>query len=139
MVVLARDQEKEIRTLFNTHQLLRLEQISLQARGPAAFHDPKVTAALALTVEQRSRIRLVETDLFLDSADRFHSGASPESGWKSHQKTMRASLRQIEDLLTPEQRKSWKAMIGDPVPESLLLPPLPPGPFGPPLPWLEGK
>jgi hypothetical protein len=114
---------RAIDEVLRPEQRRRLEQIALQVRGPAAFLDPKVQAALKLTDRQKEAV----TDIL----ERAHATyrelnreARPEAAQSSRQR-MQAKRRQsaavvmealarLEAGLTDEQRTIWKGMTGAP-------------------------
>jgi serine/threonine protein kinase len=138
-LVLAREQEAEVERLLTPLQLARFKQIVVQNQGPAAFRDPEIVAALNLSAGQRERIRAIQADAFFDGPDPLYPpGGGPRRGprgpreppRRSHESSQRAAMEQIEALLTTEQRKRWKELIGKPM-EGPLWPP-PPNSFRPP-------
>ncbi len=52
-----RSAQQSLHEVLTQAQLKRLDQIAWQQRGPFAFHDPDLIAALQLTSEQRLKIR----------------------------------------------------------------------------------
>jgi serine/threonine protein kinase len=58
---LARSIQSELNNILSAAQAERLRQITRQVRGPAAFNDPDVLAALALSPDQRNAIRAIQS------------------------------------------------------------------------------
>jgi hypothetical protein len=90
-------------------QLTRLQQIHRQTRGPLAFSDEDVVESLALTADQKNRIRVVQAE-YRDA--RFqHPPFGDRPGLERQQKDW---MGMILAQLTPEQVAIWKAMTGEP-------------------------
>jgi serine/threonine protein kinase len=64
-VELARANDEGVKDILTPKQLQRLRQINLQLHGLHAFDDPEVAAALLLTAEQKSRLRILEAEQFV--------------------------------------------------------------------------
>jgi hypothetical protein len=119
-VAQARANEAELNTILTADQQARLGQIGLQSEGPAAFRDPEVAAELALTADQRDRIRVIEDD----AAFGWMRGTS---GPQVRDPGERSTEQRLLAVLTAEQAERWRALIGKPVRGPLV-------PFGMPPP-----
>jgi hypothetical protein len=102
--------------------LHRLRQIGLRPE-PAAFREPEVLAELQLTIEQRDRIRAIEEEPWFRWVASTRYAGPPDP---PRPKERPASERVLE-VLTDEQARRWKRMIGPP-----FKGPGPFPPFGPP-------
>jgi hypothetical protein len=132
-VKLARANEEAVRKILKTEQLGRFQQIALQARGPMAFHDADVVAALNLTPEQLQKISAIQGSAFFPPPDCHHGPGSSESPGMRQRPERGSTMSQILGVLTEDQGKRWQQMTG--VPVAKLRRPLRPGPpdhFGPP-------
>ena len=89
-------------------QLTRLQQIYRQDRGPLAFSDADVADALALTADQKSRIRAVQAE-FRDVRFR-----RPPFGERGPEKNQKDWIAPILEQLTPDQIAIWKTLTGEP-------------------------
>jgi eukaryotic-like serine/threonine-protein kinase len=130
---LARADEAAVAAILSLGQLQRLGQIALQSRGPLAFREPDVAAALKLTAEQRERIRTIEEDFFFRKWDGPRFGPPPKGPpGEAHGQAFRDAVKRIQAVLTKEQAKRWREMVGEPftgrIAFRLLLPPRPGGP-----------
>jgi hypothetical protein len=83
--------------LLTPQQSTRLRQIHRQVRGPTAFSDPDVLAALSLTRDQRARIRAIQS-----RARAGNAGRAPSD----------SVVRDIVALLTPDQAQAWQDLTG---------------------------
>jgi hypothetical protein len=92
----------------------RYNQLNLQYQGYAAFNDPQVQTRLKLTDEQRQNFDRYYTDwnkqmnVYATEYARDREGVNKQFGdyWKQ-------SRAQINETLTPEQRRSWNEMTGE--------------------------
>jgi tRNA A-37 threonylcarbamoyl transferase component Bud32 len=102
----ARASEAELNEILTPAQQRRLRQIGLQSEGPAAFRDPEVAAALALTPAQRDLVRVLEDDAAF--------------GWLRAKRGQSESVMQntsvrLLAILTPGQAEKWRELVGEPV------------------------
>ncbi|HEX4795333.1 MAG TPA: serine/threonine-protein kinase [Humisphaera sp.] len=127
--------ERAIADILSPDQVDRLHQLARQWRGPTAFSDTDVVAALALTREQKDQIRLIQneqppqpapptrpstqTGTQPSDADR-PPPRGPDQGQRGgfRQVDFRAfnaeKVARIVALLTPEQADRWQELIGAP-------------------------
>ncbi|WP_425618455.1 hypothetical protein NA78x_002160 [Anatilimnocola sp. NA78] len=93
----------------------RYNQLNLQYQGYAAFNDPQVQTRLKLTDEQRQNFNRYYIDwnkqmnTYATEYARDRDGVSRQFGdqWKQ-------SRARINETLTPEQRRTWNEMVGEP-------------------------
>jgi hypothetical protein len=98
-------------------QRTRLRQIECQLRGPAAFADARVQKLLNLTGDQKEAAAALaenaksRAELYLAKL-----GDDDEEMVKAeYLKFRKESVKKFTDLFTPDQRDTWKALLGDPV------------------------
>jgi hypothetical protein len=116
-------------------QALRMRQLERQAAGMSAFQDPENEKLLALTDEQRGKVRTIivqarefplvpdgraiSTDeaavQFLEAQARefrplLQDGKIVPSNYK---KTEKAAVQQILELLSQDQKRTWRDLTGD--------------------------
>jgi serine/threonine protein kinase len=104
----ARDNEAEVAAILTPSQHARLQQIALQAEGPAAFREPEVVEALGLMPQQRERIRAIEEETLFRQMREIPSNDSPSEPDKPPMKRILAEL-------TSEQTGRWRQLAGEPV------------------------
>lgn len=127
-----REHEAELVKLLTPAQDARLRQIGLQLRGPIAFRETEVIAALKLSSEQRDRIR----DLFNPRGgpgpgrDSGGFGGPKRDGARPDERReplfSEISNRMVErilETLTADQRRLWADLTGPPY-RGPRLPPL---------------
>ena len=104
----ARANEAEVDAILTPSQRLRLQQITLQAQGPAAFREPEVVESLGLTSDQRVRIRAIEFEAHFGQVRDTPSGKTVEDVVKS-------AMGRVLAVLTPDQARRWSALAGEPI------------------------
>jgi hypothetical protein len=117
---LAKTISQEIRRrlaeVLTPKQAKRLEQIRRQRQGLAAFTDPKVEKALHLSDEQKSKLKRINADAAQEARMVFRAGA-PSSFPEKLTKIEAIGRKAVEKavaLLTDEQKKTWRELIGKP-------------------------
>ena len=121
-----KDQEetkKAVEELLTSDQKKRIAQIDKQRGGVGAFAKEDVVKELNLTDEQKSKIKGIVDEYRKDVTEvmkgvkgEFKDGkfSFPEATTKKREKLSRAAMGDIEDVLTADQKKQWKEMIGEP-------------------------
>jgi hypothetical protein len=116
---------KEIGAVLEPGQLKRFHQIELQQQGIRALQDKEVVAALKLTEEQKRRVKMLNDDLTSKiqktmpeleafGRDRAKTKAALAEGSQAQEKLFREAVEMIPSLLTPDQRKTWEELTGNP-------------------------
>src|SRR5262245_6224920 len=100
MEELNKQTDESIGKLLKEKQLDRLRQLQLQSEGVAALVKPEVAEKLALTDEQKNKIREIQ--------DRSFGGFSPP---QANPKDKTDALA----LLTAEQKTKWQLLVGNEV------------------------
>jgi serine/threonine protein kinase len=120
--------------LLTPAQVSRYKQIAIQWQGLAAFKEPEIVKALALTSEQRTQIREIERETFFRPPPGEGGPGRPgRGGPPPHERSPRdrqQALAKVLDLLTAEQRTAWQELTGEAFTEFGDGPF--PGMFGPP-------
>ncbi|HEY7312770.1 MAG TPA: serine/threonine-protein kinase [Gemmataceae bacterium] len=112
-LAMAREQETKVAKILDDEQHRRFQQIAVQARGPLAFTDTEVIAALALTADQKKAVRKILDDaggaptFLLPACD--PRGSSARSGGAGG-----GTLKKMVQLLTPGQKEKWAQLTGTP-------------------------
>jgi hypothetical protein len=113
-----------VREVLQPVQAKRLEQVHLQRQGLRAFGDPQVEKALRLTDEQKAKLKIVAEDTAKEVRALFSPrarNAFPEA-LKKVEALRKTAVEKSVALLTDEQRKLWREMIGDPFGATLEQP-----------------
>ena len=99
------DMEKDLEKVLMPAQLQRLKQIQTQqqsrGRGGVSFSNPRIVEALGLSEAQLADLR--------DKAEELQN----EMRAKVEELRKQADTELLQ-MLTPEQQKKWKEMVGDP-------------------------
>lgn len=109
-----------IAKVLNDKQFKRLKQIELQQRGNNAFKDEKVQKALGISSEQVKSIESILADSAKETAELFKGGAKGGFGkggfggnTEKLDKIRTEAKEKIYGVLSKEQRKTWREMVGD--------------------------
>jgi serine/threonine protein kinase len=97
--------------MLTAQQRQRLHQISIQIRAPMVFTEPEVLEPLNL-YPKRQQIRQILLEEFAGFGPPKPGSPKPPPGPDRDAKAR--ALERILELLTPEQRESWRALIGKP-------------------------
>ena len=114
-LALARANEREIEAILTPPQQSRLRQIALQAQGPGAFREPEVVAALGLTHAQRERLRAIEESAFFERIRPASSTVRPGAADPPARANAHRPNDEVAAVLTEEQARRWREMIGEPL------------------------
>ena len=111
-----RTHEAEIVRLLTPAQDVRLKQIGLQLRGPMAFREPEVIAALKLTPDQRDRLReqFVPRGFGGPGGESKRGPGEPKRGGFPQGESAADLVERMSETLAPDQRRLWSEMIGPP-------------------------
>jgi serine/threonine protein kinase len=117
-LALGREQEK-VAKLLDAKQQARFQQIAIQFLGPKAFSDADVAKALRLTTEQKRKIRglvSVPSGPGEKKGGPKKGGSFPPFGRPDEVKKFAQDQIQtvLLTVLTPEQRKKWDELVGEP-------------------------
>ncbi|MDT7898473.1 MAG: hypothetical protein YPKNTGVA_002322 [Candidatus Fervidibacter sp.] len=107
--------EKQLATILNEQQMKRLKQIALQVEGYAALERPEIADQVGLTKEQRQKIRDILRQAGEKRREAFQQGQGDRQAAFQRMREIRQWVDgEIEKLLTPEQKKKWQELIGEP-------------------------
>jgi Spy/CpxP family protein refolding chaperone len=119
---LAKADEKAIGEVLKPEQVKRLKQIELQfsmRRGPQAFANEEVAAALNLTAEQKEKLKTINDD--------FRKETEPLRGFseenrKKREELAKAANDKVMGALTDEQKTKLKELTGEPFKGEIVFP-----------------
>jgi serine/threonine protein kinase len=103
---------KDMSALLTPAQWERLQQITRQIRGVAAFSDANVAFALHLTPEQRELIRTVQASAGPPHVLNPTGHGDPPSDDSVASRQASIAMSRILSQLTPEQLNMWKSLTG---------------------------
>lgn len=102
--------DDELERILTADQRRRFNEITIQVetrtQGPRIFQDPRVAPALGFSVEQQERLSGLITEL------RNQNAANPLGSTERERQGIREV---VSSILTPEQQRRWKELLGDPL------------------------
>lgn len=106
---------RELRGFLSPQQVDRFDQILFQMRGPMAMLDPQVAPTLRITQAQAKQV----AELFVKArqdqqAAAQAAGNDRQAGMKKLDEIADRANREVNALLSPEQRQAWKRFTGEP-------------------------
>ena len=120
LLSLVGDEEKELDRILTAEQVKRLSELVVQQRGAEAFRDPKVLAALQLTAEQDVQISAILAETHRPLTTRIRMSSAPTSPTEPGVEQKQVGSEQLLDVLTIEQKATWRELVGKPAPTVLL-------------------
>lgn len=106
------EDRKELLKALSSDQSKRLDQIDRQRMGLAAFSNEKVAKELKITDDQKDKFKTINEELQKDTRELFQGGFGADTQ-KKMQSLREEALDKCVELLTADQRKQWKEMIGE--------------------------
>jgi Spy/CpxP family protein refolding chaperone len=114
--------DKFVKDTLNADQQKRVKQIQYQAMlqmmGPAALAADDTAKALSLTDDQKSKIKTLADEMRKDrtelQGDLRGGGDAATEARKKMATITKEYTAKATDVLTPDQRKQWKEMTGEP-------------------------
>ncbi|HID21570.1 MAG TPA: hypothetical protein EYP14_04130 [Planctomycetaceae bacterium] len=116
--LIAKEAEETLELVLEPQQLKRLKQIQLQREGVFAIGRPDIAKQLGLSEKQMSKVRELIASVRPDRGkmrELFRQGRDAfRKYFAEREKRRREVEKQLLELLTPEQRKRWEELIGEP-------------------------
>jgi len=103
---------KALGEVLNEKQQKRLRQIELQQRGSNALRDAKLQKELKISEEQANNIKTILEDSRKEMAEAF-KGGDFKAGGEKLQNLRKETNEKVMGVLTVEQRRSYKQLLGD--------------------------
>ena len=111
----SQEREKQAGDTLKPEQMKRLDQILLQQQGANALINPRVIDELKITDEQKTKVREAIQESGKELRDLFQRGkVNLEDMQKKMAEFRTRSMEKAAAVLTPEQQKQWKEMVGEP-------------------------
>ena len=105
---------KALAGVLTADQAKRLKQIEIQQRGTGAFADPKIAEKLNLSDEQKKDVKTLLEDSRKEMGELFKGGfAGGGDNFKKIAALRKETEEKIKDVLTADQKKTWKQMVGE--------------------------
>ncbi|MFO0949907.1 MAG: hypothetical protein U0835_01900 [Isosphaeraceae bacterium] len=107
--------DKGLAEILKPEQVKRFHQIQIQAAGLQAFSQPKVVEALKITDEQKAKVQEIAEETQASMREIFQSAQDDREGaMKKIQELRKSSFEKAAGLLSDDQKKAWKDLIGSP-------------------------
>jgi Spy/CpxP family protein refolding chaperone len=110
-------QHKAVADILDTTQMKRFEQLELQQQGPSALMRKDIADRLKLTEAQRSKLMGIQQQAQSDMRALFQGGGfgnMTEENRQKFQAIQKTANEKALAVLTAEQQKQWKQMLGAP-------------------------
>ncbi len=114
-------QSKAVADILDATQQKRFRQIQLQVEGPLALARKENADGLKLTDEQRTKVADIQRASQREQREAMQGVDFQNMSDEDRQKLTsrmqainKTANEKIEALLTDDQKKQWKAMLGDP-------------------------
>jgi hypothetical protein len=106
---------KAAQDILKPDQYNRFRQMEMQYRGWNSFNDPQVQKELNLTQQQREQLQTYQ-NRWNQTMNQVYSSTpqNRDAAMKNYQEARQQYNKQVEQFLTPEQRRTWAQMTGDP-------------------------
>jgi hypothetical protein len=105
---------KAIAEVLSDKQMKRFYQLELQKKDTAAFKDEKVRKGLKITESQVKSIDQILEDSRKEIADVFAEAGKDFKGMGAKiQGINKETKEKVMGVLTADQKKAWKAMLGE--------------------------
>jgi hypothetical protein len=108
---------KRLKEVLEPGQLNRLRQVTLQQEGAFALGQEDVRKELKVTSEQMKKFMTITHELqtsFEALVKQAQSGGNPEEIRPKIERLRKDHAKRLEAVLTDDQRKQWKEMLGPP-------------------------
>lgn len=112
-IEMTKENDKFLDATLTKDQRKRLQQIELQVAGLLCVDRPHIAAKLKLTDEQKTRADELQKEARDEMEELIHAKSNEQKQEKLDE--LRAtSKKRLLELLTDEQEKIWKEMVGAP-------------------------
>jgi hypothetical protein len=98
--------------VLTADQLTRLKQLFIQYNGASSVRTESIAKDLALTDDQKAKIKKLQDDSGEKNSQLFQQGLSPEDMQKEMTKQLDQLNADIEKVFTDDQKAKLKAMEG---------------------------
>jgi hypothetical protein len=106
------EDRKELLKGLSAEQTKRLDQIDRQRMGLGAFSNEKIAKDLKISDDQKDKFKTINEELQKDTRELFQAGFGADTQ-KKIQSLREEALDKCVELLTADQRKQWKEMLGE--------------------------
>lgn len=110
-------QSNDLTAALNDTQKKRLKELEYQWQGAMALNQAEVAQAVGLTQEQRTKIAGLQQQMgqtLRESMQGFQPGGDMTEVRKKMEELRDKTEKDIEAVLTPDQKQKWQALQGKP-------------------------
>jgi len=114
---MAEESKKGLVKVLKPEQMKRLNQIYLQQTGVVGYEENEdLRKSIKLDEEQRSKLKEIGSEFRKDLQEIFSAGrgGNNQEGIEKMQALRKETLDKAAKVLTEEQTKQWKSLIGEP-------------------------
>lgn len=113
--LMIRDMKASLVKILDPKQYGRFDQVRLQLLGIRAFTDDEAASRLALTSEQKTRIRAIEDGLPARQGEVYErSQGDVQKAIKGVERLSDTAVQEAVTLLNEEQARTWRNLVGEP-------------------------
>ncbi len=112
---LSKQSDAKVAKVLDEKQMKRLKQLQIQREGAAAFTRAEVLGKLALTDEQKAKIKKIQDDARTQGRPAFNPDASPEERQAAIAKMQESRAKVLKDIkatLSSDQLTAWSELTG---------------------------
>ena len=112
---LSKQVDAKVEKVLDEPQMKRLKQLQLQREGTAALSRPEIAAKLALTDDQKAKIKKIQDDARAKARAAFSPDASPEERQAAFAKMQESRAKALKDtlaVLNDDQLLDWTQLTG---------------------------
>ena len=105
----------KVEAVLDEPQMKRLKQLQIQREGVAALSRPEVIAKLALTDDQKAKIKQIQDDSRTQGRAAFNRNATPEERQAAFAKMQESRTKVLKDtlaVLNDDQLMDWTELTG---------------------------
>jgi hypothetical protein len=110
--VAGEEANRGLAAVLGADQFKCLKQLHVQRRGPYAFSETEVVAALQLTKEQKKKMRDMETE-YQKALLEVNKLTDADERTRKVTAALKEAMDRAMAVLTDEQKKTWKDLIGE--------------------------
>jgi Spy/CpxP family protein refolding chaperone len=109
------DAKKAMAEVLKPEQVKRFTEIQMQQMNVMAFQNPEVQKKIALTDDQKEKIKGINDDAMADRREIMQGFQDDREGtMKKLAEFNKGLMAKVTALLTDDQKKTWKEMTGEP-------------------------
>jgi len=112
---LSKQADGKLEKVLDEGQMKRLKQLRIQRAGAAAFTNSEVLAKLALTDDQKAKIKEIQDAARTQGRGAFNPDATQEERQAAMAKMREAQAKVLKDILATlnsDQSKTWSELTG---------------------------